>query len=62
MAENVSDAKQQVGASAREVCIHIAQQLGDIVKHTLGPSGLDNMLVDNAKEVVITNDGATIMK
>ena len=62
MSEKVNDARQQAGASARTVCIDIAKQLSDIVKHTLGPSGLDNMLVDQAKDVVITNDGATIMK
>jgi len=62
MSEKVNDARQQAGASARSVCIDIAKQLSDIVKHTLGPSGLDNMLVDQAKDVVITNDGATIMK
>ena len=62
MTDKVSEAKQQAGTSARMVCIDIARQLSDIVKHTLGPSGLDNMLVDQAKEVVITNDGATIMK
>lgn len=62
MSEKVNDARQQAGASARTVCIDIARQLSDIVKHTLGPSGLDNMLVDQAKDVVITNDGATIMK
>jgi len=62
MTDKVSDAKQQVGATARDVCIHIAKEMADLVKHTLGPSGLDNMLVDPAKESVITNDGATIVK
>ena len=62
MTDKVNESKQQAGASARTVCIDIARQLSDIVKHTLGPSGLDNMLVDAAKDVVITNDGATIMK
>ena len=62
MTEQVNDAKKQTGATARDVCIHIAQQMSDIVKHTLGPSGLDNMIVDNAGDLVITNDGDTIMK
>ena len=45
------------------MCIDIARQLVTSVKHTLGPSGLDNMLVDDMqRDVVITNDGATIMK
>ena len=62
MTDKVNESKQQAGASARTVCIDIARQLSDLVKHTLGPSGLDNMLVDAAKDVVITNDGATILK
>lgn len=62
MSDQVSQTKQQVGSTARDVCIHIAKEMADLVKHTLGPSGLDNMLVDAAKESVITNDGATIVK
>jgi len=62
MSEQINNSKNQTGASAREVCIHIARELSTLVKHTLGPNGLDNMLVDVAKDAVITNDGATIIK
>lgn len=62
MSEQINNSKNQTGASAREVCIHIARELSTLVKHTLGPNGLDNMLVDTAKDAVITNDGATIIK
>lgn len=62
MSENVNNSKNQQGATAREVCIHIARELSKLVKHTLGPNGLDNMLVDTAGDSVITNDGATIIK
>jgi len=62
VSDKVGETKQQVGATARDVCIHIAKEMADLVKHTLGPAGLDNMLVDAAKESVITNDGATIVK
>lgn len=62
MSEQINNSKNQSGASAREVCIHIARELSTLVKHTLGPNGLDNMLVDTAKDSVITNDGATIIK
>ena len=62
MSEQVNNSKNQTGASAREVCIHISRELSTLVKHTLGPNGLDNMLVDPAGEAVITNDGATIIK
>ena len=62
MSEQVNNSKSQTGATAREVCIHIARELSTLVKHTLGPNGLDNMLVDAAGDSVITNDGATIIK
>lgn len=62
MSEKINNSQKQEGASAREVCIHIARELSNLVKHTLGPNGLDNMLVDVAKDSVITNDGATIIK
>jgi chaperonin GroEL (HSP60 family) len=60
--EQVSNAQQSQGANARELCIHIAKEMSDLVKHTLGPMGLDNMLVDPANKCVITNDGATIFR
>ena len=36
--------------------------LANIVKSSLGPQGLDKMLVDEIGDVTITNDGATILK
>ena len=36
--------------------------LANIVKSSLGPVGLDKMLVDEVGDVTITNDGATILK
>ena len=36
--------------------------LSNIVKTSLGPQGLDKMLVDEIGDVTITNDGATILK
>jgi T-complex protein 1 subunit alpha len=36
--------------------------IANIVKTSLGPSGLDKMLVDDIGDVTITNDGATILK
>ena len=35
--------------------------LANIVKSSLGPQGLDKMLVDTVGDVTITNDGATIL-
>ena len=36
--------------------------VGEIVKSTLGPRGMDKMLVDSLGDVTVTNDGATILK
>ena len=36
--------------------------LSNIIKTSLGPQGLDKMLVDDIGDVTITNDGATILK
>jgi len=35
--------------------------IANIVKSSLGPQGLDKMLVDDIGDVIITNDGATIL-
>lgn len=39
-----------------------ASSIANIVKSSLGPVGLDKMLVDDIGDVTITNDGATILK
>lgn len=36
--------------------------IANVVKSSLGPMGLDKMLVDNIGDVTITNDGATILQ
>ena len=40
----------------------LAKAVADSVRSTLGPKGMDKMLVDSMGDVVITNDGATILK
>jgi thermosome len=42
--------------------IAAARAVADSVKSTLGPKGMDKMLVDSMGDVVITNDGVTILK
>lgn len=39
-----------------------ASSIANIVKSSLGPVGLDKMLVDDIGDVTVTNDGATILK
>jgi archaeal chaperonin len=50
------------GRSAQSNNIYAARLIADTVKSTLGPRGMDKMLVDSMGDVVITNDGATILK
>lgn len=42
--------------------VNAVNALSSIIKTSLGPMGLDKMLIDEIGEVVISNDGATIMK
>jgi archaeal chaperonin len=55
-------ALQQKGKDAQKNNIMAAKLVADLVKSSLGPRGLDKMLVDPIGDVTITNDGATILK
>ena len=55
-------ALQQKGRDAQKNNIAAAKMVADLVKTSLGPRGLDKMLVDSLGDVTITNDGATILK
>lgn len=50
------------GSEAQNEIIRAARAIADSVRSTLGPRGRDKMLVDSLGDVVITNDGATILK
>jgi len=50
------------GRDAQGRNILAAKTIANAVKSTLGPKGMDKMLVDSMGNVVITNDGATILK
>ena len=54
--------KRETGKGAQSNNIMAARAISDSVKSTLGPKGMDKMLVDSMGDVVITNDGATILK
>jgi thermosome len=49
------------GKSAQESNIAAAKAVADAVRTTLGPKGMDKMLVDSIGDIVITNDGVTIL-
>jgi len=55
-------ALQQKGKDAQQNNIAAAKLVAQLVKSSLGPRGLDKMLVDSLGDVTITNDGATILK
>ena len=50
------------GEEAQSMNIEAARAVANAVRTTLGPKGMDKMLVDSIGDVVITNDGATILK
>ncbi|MFW9843870.1 MAG: thermosome subunit beta, partial [Candidatus Thorarchaeota archaeon] len=50
------------GKSAQQNNIMAGIVISDAVKSTLGPRGMDKMLVDSLGDVTITNDGASILK
>ncbi len=54
-------ASRSTGRDARSSNITAAKIIGEVVKSTLGPRGMDKMLVDSLGDVTVTNDGATIL-
>jgi chaperonin GroEL (HSP60 family) len=54
--------RREKGKGAQSNNIMAAKAISDAVKSTLGPKGMDKMLVDSMGDVVVTNDGATILK
>jgi thermosome len=54
--------KREKGKGAQFNNIAAAKAVADAVRSTLGPRGMDKMLVDSMGDVVITNDGVTILK
>lgn len=54
--------KREKGKDAQYNNITAAKAISDAVRSSLGPRGMDKMLVDSMGDVVITNDGVTILK
>ena len=55
------DSSRTGGRDAQSSNIAAGKAVAEAVRTTLGPRGMDKMLVDSSGEVVITNDGATIL-
>ena len=54
--------KQSRGKDAQKNNINAAKLIAEIIASSLGPRGMDKMLVDSIGDITITNDGATILK
>lgn len=54
-------ARRTRGREAQRINILIAKAVANAVKSTLGPKGMDKMIVDDLGDVIISNDGATIL-
>lgn len=54
--------ERETGQDVRSGNVTAALAIANICKTSLGPVGLDKMLVDDIGDVTITNDGATILK
>src|SRR3989344_5297492 len=53
--------KRTRGRDAQRINILIARAVANAVESTLGPKGMDKMIVDDLGDVIISNDGATIL-
>jgi len=56
------DSQRTSGEDAQSMNITAGKAVSEAVRTTLGPKGMDKMLVDSTGEVVVTNDGVTILK
>jgi len=54
--------KRVKGLEAHKINILAARTVASLLKTSLGPKGMDKMLVSPDGEVIITNDGATILE
>jgi len=54
--------KRETGKDAQRKNILAAKAVADSIRSTLGPKGMDKMLIDGGGDATITNDGATILR
>ncbi|MGD0951283.1 MAG: thermosome subunit alpha [Methanotrichaceae archaeon] len=58
----LKDTRRESGKDATSNNIMAARAVANAVRSTLGPKGMDKLLVDSTGDVTITNDGVTILK
>lgn len=56
------DSRRESGRSAQRNNILAAKLVGETIRTTLGPKGMDKMLVDTLGDIIVTNDGVTILR
>ena len=56
------DTRRTTGKDAQRMNIAAAKLVAETVRTTLGPKGMDKMLVDSMGDVTVTNDGVTILQ
>lgn len=56
------DAERQTGEDAQQNNIEACKTVANAVRTTLGPKGMDKMMVDSVGDIVVTNDGVTILE
>jgi thermosome len=56
------EAQRTIGRDAQRLNILAAKLVAETVRTTLGPKGMDKMLVDSLGDVIVTNDGVTILE
>ena len=56
------DTQRSTGKDAQRNNIAAAKAVAETVRTTLGPKGMDKMLVDSMGDIVVTNDGVTILE
>lgn len=54
--------KRTRGKDAQRINILVARAVAEAVKTTLGPKGMDKMIVDELGDITVSNDGATILE
>jgi archaeal chaperonin len=55
------DTQRDIGRQAQKNNIMAAKLVAETVRTTLGPKGMDKMLVDSLGDIIVTNDGVTIL-
>jgi len=56
------DIQRMIGKDAQRNNIQAARMVAEVVKTTLGPKGMDKMIVSPTDEIIVTNDGVTILE